>query len=129
MPHIDLSHDVTAGMETYPGLPVPVVADHLPVGVTIFDCDGTLVDSERLGNEELVALHDWNAATLRILGPELAGRQLTRAEFLAELKRYKRLLKHVMRYKTVFFLGLFFMVILAATEPLLPALTEPLPVP
>ena len=29
MPHIDLSHDVTAGMETYPGLPVPVVADHL----------------------------------------------------------------------------------------------------
>lgn len=27
--HIDLSHDITAGMETYPGLPVPVVADHL----------------------------------------------------------------------------------------------------
>lgn len=29
MTHIDLSHDVTAGMETYPGLPTPIVADHL----------------------------------------------------------------------------------------------------
>ncbi len=27
--HIDLSHVITDGMETYPGLPVPVVADHL----------------------------------------------------------------------------------------------------
>lgn len=53
------------------------------------------------------------------------GSAKSRAEFIAELKRYKRLLKHVMRYKTVFFLGLLFMVILAATEPLLPALTEP----
>lgn len=27
--HIDLSHDITAGMTTYPGLPVPEIADHL----------------------------------------------------------------------------------------------------
>ena len=27
--HIDLSHVITDGMETYPGLPLPVVADHL----------------------------------------------------------------------------------------------------
>ena len=27
--HVDLSHVIEAGMETYPGLPVPVVADHL----------------------------------------------------------------------------------------------------
>jgi kynurenine formamidase len=26
---VDLSHDITAGMETYPGLPTPVIADHL----------------------------------------------------------------------------------------------------
>ncbi len=26
---IDLSHDITAGMQTYPGLPVPVIEDHL----------------------------------------------------------------------------------------------------
>jgi len=26
---IDLSHRITSGMETYPGLPVPIVADHL----------------------------------------------------------------------------------------------------
>lgn len=26
---IDLSHDITAGMTTYPGLPVPEIADHL----------------------------------------------------------------------------------------------------
>lgn len=29
MTHIDLSHEITAGMETYPGLPTPIVADHL----------------------------------------------------------------------------------------------------
>jgi arylformamidase len=29
MTHVDLSHDITAGMVTYPGLPVPEVADHL----------------------------------------------------------------------------------------------------
>jgi len=30
-PHrfVDLSHDITAGMTTYPGLPVPTIADHL----------------------------------------------------------------------------------------------------
>ena len=27
--HVDLSHDITAGMETYPGLPTPVIGDHL----------------------------------------------------------------------------------------------------
>ncbi len=27
---IDLSHDIVDGMTTYPGLPVPQVADHLP---------------------------------------------------------------------------------------------------
>ncbi len=27
--HIDLSHDITAGMVTYPGLPAPRIADHL----------------------------------------------------------------------------------------------------
>ena len=27
--HIDLSHVITAGMETYPGLPTPIVEDHL----------------------------------------------------------------------------------------------------
>ena len=27
--HIDLSHDITAGMLTYPGLPTPEVTDHL----------------------------------------------------------------------------------------------------
>ncbi|MEM8707678.1 MAG: cyclase family protein [Actinomycetota bacterium] len=27
--HLDLSHVITAGMETYPGLPTPTVADHL----------------------------------------------------------------------------------------------------
>ena len=27
--HIDLSHDIVAGMETYPGLPTPVIDDHL----------------------------------------------------------------------------------------------------
>ena len=26
---VDLSHDITAGMETYPGLPTPVIGDHL----------------------------------------------------------------------------------------------------
>lgn len=26
---VDLSHDITAGMKTYPGLPVPAIADHL----------------------------------------------------------------------------------------------------
>jgi len=26
---VDLSHDITAGMTTYPGLPVPTIADHL----------------------------------------------------------------------------------------------------
>ncbi|MEM7091933.1 MAG: cyclase family protein [Actinomycetota bacterium] len=29
MTYIDLSHVITAGMQTYPGLPVPVVRDHL----------------------------------------------------------------------------------------------------
>ena len=29
MPLVDLSHVITPGMETYPGLPTPVVADHL----------------------------------------------------------------------------------------------------
>ena len=29
MRHIDLSHDITNGMETYPGLPAPQIADHL----------------------------------------------------------------------------------------------------
>ena len=29
MTHIDLSHDITVGMETYPGLPTPIVEDHL----------------------------------------------------------------------------------------------------
>ena len=29
MPHVDLSHEVTDGMETYPGLPTPVIGDHL----------------------------------------------------------------------------------------------------
>jgi arylformamidase len=29
MTHVDLSHDITAGMVTYPGLPVPEVADHI----------------------------------------------------------------------------------------------------
>lgn len=29
MQHIDLSHVITDGMETYPGLPVPIIADHL----------------------------------------------------------------------------------------------------
>jgi hypothetical protein len=27
--HVDLSHVITSGMVTYPGLPVPLVADHL----------------------------------------------------------------------------------------------------
>ena len=27
--HVDLSHVITDGMVTYPGLPVPIVADHL----------------------------------------------------------------------------------------------------
>jgi kynurenine formamidase len=27
--HVDLSHDITSGMETYPGLPTPVIGDHL----------------------------------------------------------------------------------------------------
>ncbi|MGB3733853.1 MAG: cyclase family protein [Ilumatobacter sp.] len=27
--HIDLSHDITAGMITYPGLPEPLIADHM----------------------------------------------------------------------------------------------------
>jgi kynurenine formamidase len=27
--HLDLSHEITEGMETYPGLPVPELADHL----------------------------------------------------------------------------------------------------
>ena len=27
--HVDLSHDIAAGMETYPGLPTPVIGDHL----------------------------------------------------------------------------------------------------
>ena len=27
--HLDLSHVITAGMQTYPGLPVPVIEDHL----------------------------------------------------------------------------------------------------
>ena len=27
--HVDLSHEVTDGMETYPGLPTPVIGDHL----------------------------------------------------------------------------------------------------
>ena len=26
---IDLSHDITAGMQTYPGLPTPIIEDHL----------------------------------------------------------------------------------------------------
>ncbi|MFT4655843.1 MAG: arylformamidase [Ilumatobacter sp.] len=29
MTHIDLSHEITAGMVTYPGLPAPEVADHI----------------------------------------------------------------------------------------------------
>jgi kynurenine formamidase len=27
--HVDLSHEITDGMETYPGLPTPVIGDHL----------------------------------------------------------------------------------------------------
>jgi len=29
VPHIDLSHVITDGMTTYPGLPVPSIDDHL----------------------------------------------------------------------------------------------------
>ena len=29
MPHVDLSHDITNGMVTYPGLPAPVIGSHL----------------------------------------------------------------------------------------------------
>lgn len=29
MRHVDLSHEITDGMETYPGLPTPVIGDHL----------------------------------------------------------------------------------------------------
>ena len=29
MRHVDLSHDISAGMLTYPGLPVPEIVDHL----------------------------------------------------------------------------------------------------
>jgi arylformamidase len=29
MTHVDLSHDITAGMVTYPGLPTPDIADHI----------------------------------------------------------------------------------------------------
>ena len=29
MVHIDLSHIITNGMETYPGLPTPEISDHL----------------------------------------------------------------------------------------------------